>query len=388
MRAKSASTTIVDPYRAALSLGQSLSAIAPEIVFLFVTVHYEDWTEFMDGLYDGLGDPAVRIIGASGDGFYESSRVSDMGAAALGLAGGGAVAWHLASGEQVGTDPEGAVRGALAALAQQLDGHQPAFYFMASDFNTDASRIEAVLRDEVPVPVIGGMAADDNSGMGRACVFADRTPMRDALVMLAVDGPLAFQVHVGNSISPVGSSGIIDDADGKILRRIGGLEAVAFVERETGKPILRSDQGIALAILGAADAGEKTLRAVAQNVALENGALSLFGGIRVGERVQVCVTQVEDLEAEVRAIAARAAASGFEPAAALVASCAGRKWLLGGQIKYEAEAIGDAFQRHVPLAGFSSFGEIGPLFYRGRYTRNLFHNVTYVVLLLGAACAC
>ena len=72
MRAKSASTTIVDPYRAALSLGQSLSAIAPEIVFLFVTVHYEDWTEFMDGLYDGLGDPAVRIIGASGDGFYES----------------------------------------------------------------------------------------------------------------------------------------------------------------------------------------------------------------------------------------------------------------------------------------------------------------------------
>ena len=383
MRAKSASTTIADPYRAALTLGHALSAIAPEIVFLFVTVHYENWTEFMDGLYDGLGNPAVRIIGASGDGFYESAQVSDMGAAALGLNSNGALAWHIESGDQVGADPEGAVRRALAQLAHKLDGRSPAFYFMVSDFNTDASRIEAVLRDEVSVPVIGGMAADDNSKLGRACVFADRALLRDAVVMLAVDGPLAFQIHVGNSISPVGSSGVIDDACGKILKRIGGIDAAAFVERETGKPILRSDQGIALTVLDSGRAGEKKLRAVAQNVASENGSLTLHGGIRSGELVQVCLTNPDHLEAEVRAIAAQAAASGFKPAAALIISCAGRKWLLGGQIGYEVDAIADAFEGRLPLAGFPSFGEIGPLFHQGHYTRNLFHNMTYMLLLLG-----
>lgn len=383
MRAKSASTTIADPYRAALTLGHALSEIAPEIVFLFVTVHYENWTEFMDGLYDGLGNPAVRIIGASGDGFYESAQVSDMGAAALGLSSNGALAWHIVSGDQVGADPEGAVRRALAQLAHKLDGRSPAFYFMVSDFNTDASRIEAVLRDEVPVPVIGGMAADDNSKLGRACVFADRALLRDAVVMLAVDGPVAFQIHVGNSISPVGSSGVIDDACGKILKRIDGIDAAAFVERETGKPILRSDQGIALTVLDSGRAGEKKLRAVAQNVASENGSLTLHGGICSGELVQVCVTNPDHLEAEVRAIAAQAAASAFKPAAALIISCAGRKWLLGGQIGYEVDAIADAFEGRLPLAGFPSFGEIGPLFHQGHYTRNLFHNMTYILLLLG-----
>jgi hypothetical protein len=34
------------------------------------------------------------------------------------------------------------------------------------------------------------------------------------------------------------------------------------------------------------------------------------------------------------------------------------------------------------LAGFPSFGEIAPLRRRGGYTRNLFHNMTYVLLLL------
>lgn len=384
MRSKSVSTTIVDPYRAALFLGQSLSEIQPEVVFLFATVYYEDWSEFMDGLSDGLDDPSVRIIGASGDGVHERERTSEIGAAALGLSSAGKIQWHVASADQVGTDPEGAVRRAVEKLSVPLQGRKPSFYFLVSDFHTDASRVETVLRDEIDVPVIGGMAADDNDKMERCCLFADRTVVQDCIVMLAADGLLDFQVHIGNSITPVGQPGTVEEADGKLLRRVGGTDASSFVERETGKAFLRSDQGsVALTILNTGQSGEKKLRAIAQNSHAEAGGLSLHGGIQGGDIVQVCLANPRDLVAEVHAIASRAAASGFKPSAALIVSCAGRKWLLGGQIDFEVKAIEEAFGGNLAIAGFPSFGEIGPLFHQGAYTRNLFHNMTYVLLLLG-----
>ena len=384
MRAISASTMIADPYRAALYLGQSVAAISPEVVFLFATVHYEDWPEFMSGLYDGLGNKFVRIIGASGDGIHELERSCDVGAAVLALASEGAVQWHIATADKVREDPEGAVRRAVASLTEQMQGRQPAFYFLFSDFHTDASRIETVIRDEIHVPVIGGLAGDDNDKMERCCVFADGVLASDSVAMLAVDGPIGFQIYIGNSLTPVGHPGEIDEALGKTVHRIDGIDAAAFIERETGKPFLRSDQGIVtLTILNAGAEGETKLRAFAQNIGSESGALTLHGGIKQGEVVQVCLAKPEDLMTEVQQIAARVAASSFIPSAALIVSCAGRKWLMGGQIDFEVRAITDKFDGKLPVAGFPSFGEIGPLWHDGRYTRNLFHNMTYVLLLLG-----
>jgi hypothetical protein len=389
MRAKSASTTIADPYRAALSLGRSLAEIAPEIVFLFVTVNYRDWSEFMDGLYDGLGDPTVRVVGSSGDGFYETALVSDVGAGALGLAGDGDIAWHIASGAQAIADPEGAMRRALARLAHDLDGRQPAFYFMVADANVDGSRIEAIVHNEVPVPVIGGLAGDDNSETACGFVIMDRALLRDAVVLLAVDGPLPFQVHTGNSVSPIGSPGVVEGACGRTLESIDGVDAVTFVERQTGKSILRSDQGIALTLLNPKDIGERKLRAIAQKETWETGMLTLYGGVDSGDLVQVCITKPDDLEGEVKGIAQRAVACDFTASAGLIVSCAGRKWLQGGRIGYEVRAIADAFHRELPIAGFPSFGEIGPRLVdrrqdRNRYTPSLFHNMTYILLLLGS----
>ncbi|OGB30833.1 MAG: hypothetical protein A3F78_06840 [Burkholderiales bacterium RIFCSPLOWO2_12_FULL_61_40] len=384
MRTKSVSTTIVDPYRAAFFLGQSLSEIGPEVVFLFATVHYKDWTEFMEGLHDGLDNPAVRVIGASGDGVHELARTSEVGASALGLCSGGKVQWHVATGDRVGADPEGAVRRALAQLATRLEGRKPAFYFLLSDFNTDASRIETVVRDEIDVPVIGGMAADDNDKMEHCRLFANRAMVQDCVVMLAVDGPLSFQVHIGNSITAVGAPCAVDEAQGRLVSRIGGVDAASFIERETGKPFLRSDQGsVALTILNAGQTGEKKLRAIAYNSQSDSGGLTLHGGIQNGDIVQVCLAKPEDLIAEVHSIATRAAASGFLPSAALIISCAGRKWLLGGDIEFEVGMVETAFGGALPIAGFPSLGEIGPLFHQGAYTRNLFHNMTYVLLLVG-----
>lgn len=384
MRTLSTSTTLVDPYRAGLAMGLELAAIQPEVVFLFCTAHYAKWDELLEGLYDGLDDASVQLIGATGDGFLERSHVADLGACALGLNSAGALRWHVAASTGVQQDPGGAVRDTLGVLQAALQGRAPAAYFLFSDFHTDASVLESVLRDEVQVPVMGGLAADDNSKMEQCGVFCNRQHYADAVVMLACEGPLSFQVHIGNSIAPVGSAGCVAGAVGKTLQKIDGIDATEFIERETGKPFLHTDQGsIALTVAHTGFAGEKCLRALVENYRANDGSLTLHGGIGDGEMVQVCLASPSQLRDEVYKIAQTVQSSGMAPSAALIISCAGRKSLLGGKIDFEVEAIRDACAQPFPMVGFSSFGEIGPLRHQGRYTRNLFHNMTYVLVLLG-----
>jgi hypothetical protein len=75
---------------------------------------------------------------------------------------------------------------------------------------------------------------------------------------------------------------------------------------------------------------------------------------------------------------------GFTPSAAIIVSCAGRKWLLADRGEKELAAFFDNLGYSVPLIGFPSFGEISPFrLGTGAYTTVNFHNGTFVVCLLG-----
>ena len=74
---------------------------------------------------------------------------------------------------------------------------------------------------------------------------------------------------------------------------------------------------------------------------------------------------------------------GFTPSAAIIISCAGRKWLLADRGDHELSAFFKHLGYTIPLIGFPSFGEISPFRYEdGTYTTVSFHNVTFVVCLL------
>ncbi len=382
--ARSASSLASDPYRAGVELGNALVPAAPEIVLLFGAVGHARDPELLEGLYDALGNERLVVAGNSGDGYFVANDASNLGVAALGLSTGGAVHWHLASAGGVGHAPEDAVRQCVRELQAQC-GDTPSLYLLFSDFRTDASRLETVLRDEIEVPVVGGLAADDNQ-MQQCFVFANRQVRTDCVVMVAADGPLRYDISIGNSLTPVGRDGRVERAAGTNVMQIDGLQAMEFIERETGKQVLQTDRGVlALTVIDHDRTDEKILRTIVPDFSVESGSLGLYGGIAAGKRVRVCLADPEQLTAEVYRIAAEARSQGFEPAAAFFVSCNGRKWLLGDQIRHETLALKETFGHGLPLVGFASFGEIGPLRTRGGgYTRNLFHNMTYVLLLLGA----
>ena len=72
--------------------------------------------------------------------------------------------------------------------------------------------------------------------------------------------------------------------------------------------------------------------------------------------------------------------TGAEPEAALVFSCAVRRFLLGSRTRVEAELARSVVGEALPMAGIYCFGEIGPV--RGVETSRYF-NETFVTLLLG-----
>ncbi|QNM97587.1 FIST signal transduction protein [Chitinimonas koreensis] len=383
MRARSTHTLISDPYRAGVALGEALADLEPEVVFLFSAVHYGGSAELLEGLRDVLGRDELVVIGNSGDGFYSGDRASDLGAVALGLNSEGEVAWTLAAAAGLGADPAGATREAFVRLRAAAGG-EPDLVFLAADFRADASLIEAVLRDEVDCPVMGGLAADDNR-MAGCYLYAGDEVLQDAVVLLGARGPIRFDIRVANDLTPVGRPGRVDEAEGTQLQRIDGIGAMAFIERETGKPVLQTDRGVvALSVIDPARPAQRSLRAIVPDFGAAEGAIGLYGGIEPGKTVQVCLTGPAELLREVKGIAEQARSLEFEPVAGLLVSCTGRKQLLGGEIAREAGLLGEAFGGGLPLAGYPSFGEIGPLRDGAGYTRNLFHNMTYIVLLIGA----
>jgi len=379
MRAVSFSTLIVDPYRAGLALGESLVALSPEVVFLFSSKHFSN-PELLEGLYDALERDDVIVVGNSGDGFYETVGASDYGAAVLGLNSGGTVRWQLEqiAGLDVGLDLK------FEQMMRRLSatGETPCLGFLVSDFRVEGGRIDALLRQWVKFPTVGGLATDDHRQVCCA-LYVNREVISDALFFLAAYGDLHFTIALENTQRAVGRAGLVEISEATEIHRIDGRSAIAFVERETGKPLLHTDRGVLSVQVSDPEApDEKRLRAIFEDFSEHSGSIHLFGGIDQGHSVQICLASPEDMVAKVQQVAENEYARGRRPVAALIVSCSGRKALLGTLIEHEISALTRIFSPDLPLAGFPSAGEIGPLRRGNAYTRNLFHNMTYVLLLI------
>lgn len=375
MKALSASTQIPNAYRAGVYLGEQLRSLQPEVVFLVSSIDYSNSNDILMGLNDGLEKPDCLIIGNSGDGFYETQGIGEYGASALALNSDGKVQWQLKIGHHVTEFPQQATREAL------LNHEAAALIFMVSDFHADASLIEQVIEHEVKTPVVGGLAADDQQ-WDACALYYNQTVLTDCVVALHAIGDIKFSIHIENSITPIGKIGQIDAAYHNRIDQIDGVDAMRFVERETGKPILRSDIGvISLNIIDQQNL--KRLRSIRSDIGQDARSIFLYGGINQGQKVQVCIAHPQQIIEEVYRIAHLAQQQNLSNTAAMIISCAGRKNLLGEQLSHEVQAIQQSFD-NLPLIGFPSLGEIGPLKNAAGTQVNLFHNMTYVLLLISS----
>jgi len=114
-----------------------------------------------------------------------------------------------------------------------------------------------------------------------------------------------------------------------------------------------------------------------------SGRVTFFGAVPEGATVQITVAAPDEIFNGATASIADALATfpaGGTPEAALLYSCATRRYLLGTRAGREIELIRDALGPAVPIAGLYCMGEIAPMTPAGPA---LFHNATMVSVLLG-----
>lgn len=381
MLARSARSTNCDAWRAGFEVGEVLAPGNPEVVLLFCSVHYEEnFPDLLEGLSEGLGQPDPRVFGCSGDAVFESDFLMPLGIAALGLNGEAAVKWAVAAVPDAGTGREAAVR-CGRELAEALGGEPDLAFVLADSTHADGAQVVEGAREALACPLLGGLAGDDRR-FRRSYLLARGRAWQDAVVMLGARGALDFALHSASGFRPVGEVAQVEESEGNEVRRIGGHTAQGFLQEQLGKTPGEGDLGVTPLALN--PAGGHFLLRTAASLDLDTGTFRAFGAVPQGAEVQACAGTAEEVLEGARQVVDRTRAACPHPAAALVISCAGRRWLLGDRFAEEARSLRQGLGGEVPLVGFCSLGEIGPFREEpGGHSPPHFHNATVVLGLFG-----
>ncbi len=381
MKYQSASTKVADSYRAGAELGEKLAGLAPEAVLVFCTIHYIDAIQdLVAGLQDVLGED-VLICGGTGDGIYETGGVASHGVSALAIHTEGQSQWKAVLVRGVKADSAKAAEEATRRVQAELNAPITMAFALADGLKADGARMVDGLRQAMNAPCFGGLAADDRQ-FARSITFLGTEAAEDALMVLAASGRVPFKINAASGWKPVGDVGRVTRTEGPVLHEIDGRPAEAFLREQTGKTM----GGMELAVLPLAeytssDDTQFVLRSCSHFE--QNGPVTLFGRVNEGSRVRVCHAALEEILGGVETALSGVRDNGFEPAAAVIISCAGRKWLLAESGQEEVDRT-IAELGALPLIGIPSYGEISPFRSKeGEYSSAMFHNVTFVICVLG-----
>jgi hypothetical protein len=286
-------------------------------------------------------------------------------------------------GTGLGDDVEAACR---TAANQALAGTQrepKVCIMLAEGFVADPQLTLNAMARALPdgVVILGGTSARrDFVTVTPTYQFCNDVVAHDGVAVLLFSGPIAYSAAVGTGWRTIGASGTVTRSEYGAVHEIDGRPALEFLARYldvTG----RASYGNPLAVVEVG-AVESYLRAI-QGSDPGSGSVILAGSIPVGATVQLTTADTDEILAGTKAALDRASAEfpvGSRPEAALIFSCAVRKFVLGSRTHVEAELARSAYGSSLPLAGLYCYGEIGPI--RGAPTSR-FLNETFVTLLLG-----
>ena len=119
----------------------------------------------------------------------------------------------------------------------------------------------------------------------------------------------------------------------------------------------------------------------------ERGTITLAASIPEGSSLTLTAASRGDIinGAKLAAEQAKATLEGAKPEAILMFSCVGRKLVLGRRTREEVEGVRRILGEDVPIVGFYTYGEMGPIDKRqAELAEAKFHNETVVLWVLGS----
>ncbi len=327
--------------------------------------------------------PGVQLMGAT-----SSAEVSSVGgfkedSIALALFASDSVDVTVGLGTGLGKDVDAAC---TSAAGQALAGstQAPRVCIAIPDvFVVDPQRTLDAMARALPdgVLIVGGASSRASLGVpGPSVQFCNEVVAEDGVAVLLFCGPLASSIAVGTGWKTIGPTGTVTRSDYGAIEGIDGRPAIEFLARYldvTGPATF----GNPLAVTEAGN-DESYLRVISGSNR-ETGSVVVAGLIPVGAKVQLTTGDTDEILSGTRAALVRASEafpSGSNLEAALIFSCAVRKFVLGSRTQVETELARSVLGASVSIAGMYCHGEIGPV--RGAPTSR-FLQESFVTLLLG-----
>lgn len=231
------------------------------------------------------------------------------------------------------------------------------------------------------VPLCGALAGDDGAFRRTVTVLDDEASDRH-LLAVGFRG-VGFETTSTRGWEPFGPLRRVTAARDNILEALDGEPALAVYRRYLGDWAAGLPGSALLFPLGLLEGGPGSVGLVRTVLGVDEtaGHLILAGDLPAGSHVRLMHASTTSLVAGVRQ-----AATGMRPAGdalALVFSCVGRKLVMGQRVDEEVMAVSEGLGGAVPLAGFFSYGEIGPM--PGRPGTFLHNQSLSMALLTGKA---
>jgi hypothetical protein len=332
--------------------------------------------------------PGIEVAGATSAGEMSSVLGFSDDSVALAVFASDTIDIATGLGGNLAADPAGATRRAVEMARGKSTKPPRLCLVMPTIGGTEAGRILDGLRSALGpgVPIIGGGASPEDPaaplGETASRQIAAGTVAQDSIAIALFSGDLDFSFGVETGWRGVGPRARVSKVDADGVLEIGDRPAIVFYERYLGpgRPAIANPHAVF-----EDDNAERFYLRTPVDWDRDTGKVGFFGVVPEGATVQITVAATDEIVEGARTSMSAALASypaGRKPDAALVYSCATRRFLLGTRVGREIELVRDLVGADLPVAGMYCLGEIAPV---ASADRSQFHNATLVSVLLGAS---
>jgi hypothetical protein len=242
--------------------------------------------------------------------------------------------------------------------------------------------------------ICGGFLGDDER-FETTFQYYDGKVYRDAIVGLMVCRMDGFKTGIGvrSGFASIGNSFTCTSSEGNVVKEFENTSALDLYKDFLGEERAVRLPGVCLEYpFGIIDSnlsvdGEPLFQLrCGLSVDHKKGTISLAASIPEGSEVTLTTASRGDIinGAKNAAEQAKASLQGAQPQAVVMFSCVGRKLVLGRRIQEEVAVVQECIGKDVPLIGFYTYGEIGPIDKtKKELSAAKFHNETLVIWVLG-----
>ena len=380
--------------KAAQSAMSSLGNHSPDVAIVFASQRLE-YQALLNGIHAVIGD--VPMVGGTTAGEISASGLGS-DTIVLCLMASDSLSFHVASASGMKNDEEDCGRrlGEKITHDIKMDKAKSLILFpdgMGGDGVSLLKGLQSVLGADFEM--VGGFLGDDGRFKETFQFYNGKCYRGDLVTALMISGEDQFVTSTGvrSGFESIGGRIYCTKANKNVVEKFEDVRALDFYkdllgeERSKRLPEICLEYPFGL-IDSKATIGEHEyfqLRCGLQ-VNEKEGSITLAGSIPEGSAITLTTASRADIinGARQAAIQAQEGLMGALPQLVLMFSCIGRKLVLGRRTSEEIDIVKQVFGENVPIIGFYTYGEIGPLDKNQKELQAArFHNETVVLWVLG-----